>query len=168
MNQNNRKIRTQACRYCYLCNSDGKLLYQDLKEFFNKLAEKWNLSKCQNPKCGLVWLDPMPIEDDILKMYRNEKYITHQAIKKSSKSLLKRLYGFAKEGYIFIKYRYFSKSITWWKKILSLLIFLYPIVQTNIDNRILYLSAQQKGKLLDVGCGNGDWLKAMMELGCQD
>lgn len=37
----------------------------------------WSLSKCQNPGCGLVWLDPMPVEEDTGKAY--ERYYTHAA-----------------------------------------------------------------------------------------
>jgi len=38
---------------------------------------QWNVRQCTNPDCGLLWLDPRPVEDDIGKLYRN--YFTHLA-----------------------------------------------------------------------------------------
>lgn len=46
-----------------------------------------------------------------------------------------------------------------------MLFHLHPGLMARIDGNIMYLHAQPDGRLLDVGCGSGAWLKMMQELG---
>ena len=94
------EIRTYLCPDCALCGVKGEPLYQDLKDRLFGVPGKWNLKKCPNPDCGLIWLDPMPLEEDIGKAYI--RYYTHQDASQhynALKGLLKYLFRFAQEGY---------------------------------------------------------------------
>lgn len=93
-------IRTRPYPNCYLCSTLGKPLYQGLKDCLFGAAGEWNLKKCPNPECGLVWLDPMPIEEDIHKAYQN--YYTHQdavATFPTDTSWIRQVIQFLNEGY---------------------------------------------------------------------
>ena len=51
------------------------MLYDGLKDRLFDASGSWNLRACANDKCGLVWLDPMPVEQDLHKAYQT--YYTH-------------------------------------------------------------------------------------------
>jgi hypothetical protein len=65
------------CPNCYLCGTGGEPLYEGLKDRLFNAPGEWNLKRCPNPECGLLWLDPMPLEEDIGMAY--ETYFTHAA-----------------------------------------------------------------------------------------
>jgi len=72
------EIRAFRQPQCLLCGSEGEPLHSGLKDRIFGAPGEWNLSECSNPECGLVWLDPMPIEEDISKAYEN--YYTHDEV----------------------------------------------------------------------------------------
>jgi hypothetical protein len=61
---------------CYLCGSDGARLYEGLIDTTYGAPGVWNLNRCPNPDCGLVWLDPMPSASEVFKACR--VYYTHE------------------------------------------------------------------------------------------
>ena len=69
------EIQTRPCPDCYICGTKGQPLCQGLEDRLFGALGRWNLKSCPNPDCGLVWLDPMPIEEDIGNAY--ETYYTH-------------------------------------------------------------------------------------------
>ena len=138
-------IRTHSLPDCYLCNSKGDDLYQNLTDHLFGAPGVWNHKKCSNPQCELVWLDPMPEIEDIGKLY--QEYYTHSEISPSAKvslfSIIKSLYSLLK-------------------------IFISLIPGTNRQRLLcdqVYLEGIKPGKLLDVGCGNGNFLKTMQDKG---
>ena len=70
------EIQTRPCPDCYICGTKGQPLCQGLEDRLFGALGRWNLKSCPNPDCGLVWLDPMPIEEDIGNAY--ETYYTHE------------------------------------------------------------------------------------------
>lgn len=126
----NNQMRTQAALNCYLCGSKGILLYRDLKDRLFDVPGAWSLKRCSNLECGLIWLDPLPIEEDIDKAYRT--YYTH--IREKNKrsfiwNLLNRTYQ------LFLC----ATPIYWERKRLNL----------------MYLDKVSPGRLLEIGCGDG-------------
>ncbi len=73
-----------------------------------------------------------------------------------------RLYAVLKFGYISHKYGY---SRSWLNKFCGMPLYLFPLRRTEIDADMRYLPHVADGRLLDIGCGSGDWLKRMCELG---
>lgn len=158
-------IRTHPRPRCYLCSSEGQSLYRGLKDRLFETPGEWNLKKCPSPECGLVWLDPMPVPEDLGKAYKN--YYTHQDAYKSSVSWPRRLYLWAAEGYLARTYNYHSKTISTWKKVLAQLFYCHPGRRENLNFSVMYLRAKPNGRLLDVGCGSGYKLKFLQDLGWQ-
>ena len=161
-NQRDDEIRTRPCPDC-LCGLPGKVLYQGLKDRLFGAPGEWNLKKCLNPECGLMWLDPMPIEEDIGKAYRY--YYTHQDKSDLPNTWFRKIYHLIKEGYLAYKYGYYKDSLPTWKKLLGVLIYLDPGTRADFDFTVMYLPANHEGRLLEVGCGSGDMLKLMQNLG---
>src|SRR5262245_2250303 len=78
MQQPSAEIRTEARTTCILCGSQGEPLYRNVPDAYLKVPGLWNLKKCPQPECGLIWLDPVPIKDDLHLAYAT--YFTHGAL----------------------------------------------------------------------------------------
>jgi hypothetical protein len=65
------EIRSRPFPECSLCGTRGEPLYAGLTDRLFGAPGEWNLKCCSNSGCGLIWLDPMPLEDDIGKAYEN-------------------------------------------------------------------------------------------------
>src|SRR5258708_27895537 len=70
-----REIHSRPVTRCSLCESAGEKMYTDLSDRFFAAPGLWNFRRCVSPTCGLWWLDPMPIAEDLPKAY--EDYCTH-------------------------------------------------------------------------------------------
>ena len=139
-------IGARLCQNCYLCEARGKLLYQDLTDRLFGAPGKWNLMKCPNLQCGLVWLNPMPLEEEIGKAYLN--YFTHHSLTECSQG----------NG---------IKKLVWlntWR-IYRVLLRLTGIRPERKQRERMYLDGISPGRLLDVGCGNGQFLALMRNEG---
>lgn len=162
--QKNNKIRTSPHLSCYICQSPGKILYQGMTDRLFNVPGKWDIRQCQNPECGLLWLDPIPIKEDIGKVYLN--YYTHGDINVVSKSFLRRAIDYIDKGYLADKYKYLKGQTGIYQRILGFLVYLDQGLKSELDFEVMYLPAQ-KGRLLDVGCGDGRFLMKMRDLGWQ-
>jgi 2-polyprenyl-3-methyl-5-hydroxy-6-metoxy-1,4-benzoquinol methylase len=138
------EIRTYSCPKCYLCGNEGKLLYESLKDRLFGAPGEWNLKKCTNSECGLVWLDPMPLEEDIGKAYLN--YFTHE-IQDLQISLLGRLLR------------------TVYRALKTIPSHLVGLRAEEVQIESMCLSNVSPGKLLDIGCGSGQFLQQMQLYG---
>jgi 2-polyprenyl-3-methyl-5-hydroxy-6-metoxy-1,4-benzoquinol methylase len=159
------QIRSRPCRNCYICGAEGHSLYQDLKDRYFAAPGVWNMKKCRNALCGLVWLDPIPEKNDIGKAYLS--YYTHsdEAVAPIRVTLARRLIRAVKTGYLARKYGYGSSEIGLLGKSLGLAAYLMPPRRANVDFSIMYLPHSRGGRLLEVGCGSGNMLKGMADLG---
>src|SRR5208282_6300702 len=68
-------IRAEARPDCVVCDACGIAMYEELTDRFFGARGRWNFSRCSRPQCGMLWLNPRPLESDIWKAYRN--YYTH-------------------------------------------------------------------------------------------
>lgn len=157
------QICAHPCPACYLCGTTGEPLYENLNDRLYGAPGTWNLKRCPEPGCGLLWLDPMPAEGDIDKAYKD--YFTHIEVNGGRRSALRHAYGLVKKGYWARKYGYGKESVGRWQKILGMMLRLHPGRSADLDFSVMYLPFQQDGQLLDIGCGNGQALQCMGELG---
>jgi 2-polyprenyl-3-methyl-5-hydroxy-6-metoxy-1,4-benzoquinol methylase len=144
------KIRTRASHSCLICNGGGEIIYADLEDKIFGAPGAWSLRKCSNPACALVWLDPMPLEEDIGYAYRN--YFTHDASESKIKNITSGM-----------RYK-FTLGLT--AKLLRILLIKFTGLQKDVDKiESMCLSEDRPGRLLEVGCGSGDFLDRMHRLG---
>lgn len=155
------EIRTSPCPDCILCGALGVIVYRNLKDILFGAPGVWNTLSC--PHCGFVWLDPSPIPEAVGRAYK--KYYTHSSkdggkprlssLKKSlSNQVWMRYYGY--RGLI-------KPSDNLWGRPLSYI----PLLKESMGLSIMELNASLRGNLLDIGCGNGEFLSNMRDLGWQ-
>ena len=149
---------------CILCGSDGRLLHSNQSDRLFGAAGLWDFKMCPNRKCGLVWLDPMPLGADIGKAYAN--YYTHAAHSTAgSVGLRAKIRGLMQRGYWANEYGYETGSQPSLARSLGKLLNLSPIHRREADADVRCLPAVPQGRLLDIGCGSGEWLLTMRERG---
>lgn len=142
-----REIRTKTCPRCFICGADGKLLYSQSADVLFDAPGKWSFSTCLNPNCGLIWLNPRPVDEDLPLVY--QQYYTHGTESADGGKLPYQLRDFL--------YGCYGKVTL----LPNVLLGLQPS-KRRIDH--MFLDDQPPGKLLDVGCGDGKYLNQMRAL----
>ena len=139
----------------------------DLVDRSYGLPGTWSLSRCPNPDCGLVWLDPMPLAGDIGKVY--DEYYTHSDVTGPvALSRKRRMIQAIMWGYVRSRMGYREGVGPRWHGLL------WPVAYTHRAGAVAsqglccYLRAPRGGnKLLEIGFGNGDRLALFDKLGWQ-
>ncbi|MBV6644236.1 MAG: methyltransferase domain-containing protein [Cyclobacteriaceae bacterium] len=151
------QIKSKEQSTCVLCGSNGTYLFRDLDDRLFGDSTGWDLKKCNNSDCNLLWLDPMPTRDEIWKAYKD--YYTHSEQKNSV------FYnGFLANSYLHLKYGYFP-DFGVLRKLAGAMVYLNPLLKSEVDFKVLYLKSKVGGKVLDYGCGNGWLLQQLKSLG---
>jgi 2-polyprenyl-3-methyl-5-hydroxy-6-metoxy-1,4-benzoquinol methylase len=141
----NNRIGSRAVPACYLCKAVGTLLHEGLNDQLFGAPGTWNLKRCSNPACGLLWLDPMPTELDIAKAY--ELYYTHDGfVGPEAQTRVQKIKTALMNAY----------QLCWrWTSLYS--------EQRAVE--LMCLGGRPLGRVLEVGCGNGQTLAQLRALG---
>jgi 2-polyprenyl-3-methyl-5-hydroxy-6-metoxy-1,4-benzoquinol methylase len=136
------RIRSEPVHFCKVCGAAGEPLYSNLSDTVFAAPGTWSLSKCSREDCGLLWLDPMPQVSDLAIAYR--EYYTHSNGETSNlRNLAKQVYR------IFV----------------NTLLFFFTVPGERARAKRMFIDRTVPGRLLDVGCGRGDFLHMMSERG---
>lgn len=145
---------------CPVCRqSDRRILYGDLTDNTYRVAlGHWVLWKCGG--CGVAYLNPRPTPATIQFAYNN--YYTHdQAVDRDDYEALSAFRRFRRRlvnGYTNWRYSTTATPASAWGVIIA---FLFPSLKRVLDRQYRHLPRLPKGggSLLDVGCGNGTFLR---------
>ncbi|HEX5460835.1 MAG TPA: class I SAM-dependent methyltransferase [Steroidobacteraceae bacterium] len=135
-------MRAAARPECHLCGSPGVPLYRDLSDSMFSAAGSWSISRCSNRGCGLLWLDPMPLAEDLAMAYAS--YYTHGAPART------------------VGYR-LGRSL--YRAALDIALWVTGIPSERRRSEAMFLGSSPPGALLDVGCGYGAFMSRMKARG---
>lgn len=144
---------------CFLCGLSGRILYEGERDRLFAAPGVWNIRIC--PNCELAWLDPCPLPDEVSNLYR--EYHTHRVVRKPNTTIgnikynTKRAVWAAWLGYR----RGIGRGLLFAGYIAR---FIPPLYEAGLL-AVMGLSAEKRGRLIDVGCGNGQFLVLMRDLG---
>jgi SAM-dependent methyltransferase len=146
---------------CPVCDSTSReLLHEGLRDriFFCAPGE-WRLFRCTS--CGSGYLDPRPTRDTIHLAYQD--YFTHSAGDEVRPSLARPFARVFVNGYRNWRYGTRDEPSTWLGVLLKAL---QPLRRAQIDAEMRHLPRPWPGAaLLDVGCGNGVFLRRARDTG---
>lgn len=128
-------------RKCIFCQKTEFETLFTSKDRMLGLPGEFFVKKCT---CGLVFLDPMPEEDNLKRYYPSSKYYAYKTNKCGDFFTRLREYLIA---------HYYNKNLR--SSIIATLIHNVPAVPSWCNN----------GKILDVGCGSGDTMLLLKKLG---
>ncbi|MDP3024955.1 MAG: class I SAM-dependent methyltransferase [candidate division Zixibacteria bacterium] len=137
---------------CNICGIDEAELVFVAKENQFNLDGHFKIVKCK--KCGLVYVNPRPTKENIGFYYPEGKYYTHCEPSKNKplRHKIKRLVIRSIPGY--------DTKTGRFKKLLGTI--LEKFLSGQICNIVPF---KENGKILDVGCGNGEMIGWMEEYG---
>jgi SAM-dependent methyltransferase len=154
-----RLMRVSAKNSCACCNSNGFVLYSEqLDRLFNTQG-KWVICKCSNSKCGLMWLNPMPIEEDLYLAYQN--YYTHTFATHRKSSLFAKI----RSAHQVCHYNYPTKESSQTYELLSKFFAKVDFFKESMDYPLIFFKDLPHGKLLELGVGSGETLKQFNDWG---
>ena len=160
-------MRASAQPLCYACGGPGEPLHAGLRDAIAKAPGEWTLKRCRDPDCRLVWMDPMPLPEDIHVAY--ERYYTHRdpddTPAAASSNVLRRVYARIEDDYVSQRYGYPSERSRLAATLSGSLAYLMPLHRPNMDFGVMCLRSRPFGTLLEIGCGSGAALRMMANRG---
>lgn len=149
---------------CPLCGAKERTIaHKDLRDYcFECAPGQWSLFQCLS--CGSAYLDPRPNEQTISLAYSS--YYTHRSYDVAS-GTLRRFWHALRDDYLQAAFGVRSEHTLWpgrW------LLRLFPLGRSGIDAalaRNLEPLPHPQARLLDVGCGNGNYLEFARRAGWQ-
>jgi SAM-dependent methyltransferase len=139
-------METQPIPACCSCGRPGVLAYTNLDDALFGTDGRWTLRRCPNPDCGMLWLDPQPSPRDIGQAYAC--YYTHGDCNGGAGvSAARRAFRL---GY---------------RHVFAPLVAAYAGVLRERHWLDLLQVSGGRGRLLDVGCGDGSRLARLRREG---
>lgn len=122
------------------------ILHEGVRDNLFGVKGVWNERRCTNAACGLVWIDPMPVEEDLHEAYSS--YYTHGDVdpdtgKSRFRGPLRRAVRSLEQV---------------WLALLGL-----RAARKKID--LMFLDDVTPGRVLEVGCGEGALLDDLKKRG---
>ena len=156
-------IRSRPAPNCPLCGAPGVPFHRGLRDRSADTAERWTLDRCVDPGCRLLWLDPMPLEEDIAQAYHDGYYTHHDEA--AALTWYRRGFRWLKQGYLAGRYGYRLGSTPRRQRLLGRALWLLPRHRADVDASIMNLPARSGGRLLEIGCGGGVILRNLRDAG---
>jgi 2-polyprenyl-3-methyl-5-hydroxy-6-metoxy-1,4-benzoquinol methylase len=131
---------------CPICNSMSLSEFLICKDY-TVSQRNFTISHCQN--CGFKFTNPRPELKELSSFYESEEYISHS---NSSKGLVNWLYQFVRKFTVMQKVKLLNKEIV------------RGLMKDNLQ-RTKFEADANEFKVLDIGCGTGEFLAACREAG---
>lgn len=138
---------------CFACGNPASLHYRGLGDPLFGVSGRWDLARCAS--CRVLWLHPAPSREQIAGFYR--AYYTHVPARPPA-----RLQGLRAE----LASAWAATSAGGERGTLKARLMLsVPAIRDEVRYGFMDLRLLPAGRVLDVGCGSGEFLLRMREIG---
>ena len=143
-------IRSEARDRCLVCGSEGLPLHSDVPDLLLGTPGRWRVVRCRAADCGLLWLNPRPLPEELGSLYQN--YFTHEADvpDRNSQGLRDQVRRAMQQRLLGYPARVSTRV-----RALAAWVQLIPWYRASAMRELFWLPATDTGRLLDIGCGNG-------------
>ena len=153
-------MRNVAQPSCPVCISDGLETYGALRDRLFGAPGTWAMVRCANHDCGMYWLNPAPLREDLPVAYRG--YYTHSQPEQAVRSAGLRLD--VRDAYLSRRLGYPPRKGAL-ARVMSRFVPLMPEREQSWLYTYFYLPWVANGHVLEIGCGSGWQLERMKQAG---
>jgi len=153
-------LQCETIQNCPFCGQEGVYITPLLKDLILGVAGSWRYRQC--PHCNLAWLSPRPTRETYHLAYQN--YYTH-SITTTERSFSTKTRQFKKMLACSIARHPDIRNYNRILRCVARILGFFPPLRELARSSCLWLDINKKGKLLDVGCGNGLFPAYMKEFG---
>ncbi len=139
---------------CPIDGAFGTVRHAEVRDAFFGTQGRWTFR--QHSQTGHLWLDPRPADQSISELYAN--YYTHTGEPPAGAGVWQQAMALA----LSTKLGYPMPERT---RMLAKLVSLLPSVSAAAELEVMRIKASETGRLLDVGCGGGAFLRRMRKAG---
>jgi len=157
---------SQQVLTCSFCKRKGEVLYKNVQDRLYNTQGTWDFLHCES--CNFIWLNPYPGPKDIKRFYNS--YFLHNITESySGRDTLFLLRNIIKKALLATELGYDDILVGEEKSLLKLIgriiSILIPQIKETIVSHTMFLYKKDRGKILDFGCGNGQFLAFLRILG---
>ena len=134
---------------CVRCGANGRLIHANLRDHLHGAPGLWNTMRCLKPDCGLAWLDPQPLPAERAKLHY--PHDEQDEIAAGASSMAPDRARYVSKGFVAVA-KQALRRLVWWRRFW-------------FDTDYVYLGSGTPGRLLDVECGPGDYLRVAKAVG---
>jgi SAM-dependent methyltransferase len=164
MSGNSQTLVTEGVPECPLCHRTGEIHYKGLKDSIWFTPGEWSYRACTD--CEALWIDPRPTPECFNLIYPRD-YLTHiepTDFFSPKLGFMDRVRFEVKLGILRYAYGYDLNRSRTVMRLIQMAATLIPGIKRRMGYAVRFLPAR-KGRLLDIGCGNGEFLLTMSNLG---
>jgi SAM-dependent methyltransferase len=158
-------LRLEPVPACPVCGDPGPVAHQGLHDRLWHVPGEWTFRRC--PADGVLWLSPRPVEAEWPRCYPND-YFTHAAPappssgrERPARERVRRRVLASAYGYTHLSAG--SRIADHFARWLALLPPIRRLATQNLG--AFMVPFRRNGRLLEVGCGNGEYLLRMRDYG---
>ena len=162
-------MRMESARRCILCGRPGEPSYRDLHDRVFPIEGSFSYRICHD--CGLIWMDPRPVKEDLGKCYRGFYSPDAPVEDETRQGFLARVKATVR-GSIFCGhygYRHIHSTHPFCAigMVLRNMPYVGPAATYGWESLMPHFKDVDGASVVDVGCGRGEFLRHLKSLGCK-